>query len=306
MTTEQENKKGNNLVFILIILALLGVIGYLVFSNMKKTDTIAEKEEEVKLSQDSLSSKVKELEELQLQYHSLEAQAKELGISKDSLTAKIAELDDAIKKLKSGNAVNMKKLNAQIDGYKKELMVKEEEIVQLRKERDAAIASNDTLKQEKAVMKDSIVALETVRTDLQQKYELASVLRADNITVTVINLKGKELSEDEYKVKSIDNLKVSFTLGDNKVAPKSKKVIYLQVVEPNGATLFDSSTGGGFFKTSEGKEIAFTAKQTIDFTNTKQPVTFVYKKGSEYKVGTYTIKIWQDGNFIGETTMVVK
>ena len=306
MTTEQENKKSSNLIFILIILVLIGVIAYLLFTNNKKTDTITEQQEEIKLSQDSLSAKVKMLEDLQLQYHSLEAQAKELGISKDSLSAKIAELDETIKKLKNGNAVNMKKLNAQIEGYKKELVAKEEEIVQLRKQNADLTATNDTLKTEKAAMKDSINSLEVVRTDLQQKYEMASILKAENIGVEVITIKGKEIREEEYKVKNIDQIKLTFQLADNKVAPKNNKIIYMQVIEPNGATLFDSSTGGGFFKTSEGKEIAYTAKQTAEFTNTKQWITFVYKKGSEYKVGTYTIKIWQDGNFIGETTMVVK
>ena len=303
---QEENKKSNNLIFIIIILVLLGVIGYLLFNNNKKTETIEKQEETIALKGDSLNSKVAELEGLQLQYHSLQAQASQLGQSNDSLNAKIAELDNAIASLKKGNAVNMNKLNAQIASYKKDLEAKEAEIIQLREENKNLNSSIDTLKQDKVVMNDSINNLRSVRSDLQSKYELASILKAENIKVSVINAKAKELNDDEYKAKNIDKVKLTFTLGDNKVAPKTKKVIYLQVIEPSGAPLFDSSLGGGFFKTSEGKEVPFTEKQTIDFTNTNQAVTFVYAKGSEYKIGTYTLKIWQDGNLIGTSTLVVK
>lgn len=303
---QEENKKGNNLIFILIILALLGVIGYLLFNNNQKTSKIEEQEQTIILKDDSLQTKLNELEALQLQFHSLQAQSAQLGMSNDSLEAKIAELDNAIASLKKGNAVNMKKLNAQIESYKTQLAEKEAEIVKLREENQNLNSSIDTLKQGQVVMNDSINNLRAVRSDLQQKYELASVLRAENLKATVINAKGKELSDDEYKAKNIDKIKVAFTLADNKVAPKTKKVIYLQVVEPSGAPLFDSSLGGGFFKTMEGKEIPFTEKQSIDFTNTNQPVSFTYTKGSEYKVGTYTIKVWQDGNLIGVTSLVVK
>ncbi|ABG60693.1 hypothetical protein [Cytophaga hutchinsonii] len=303
---QEENKKSNNLIFILIILALLGVIGYLLFNNNQKSTTIEEQEKTIILKDDSLANKVAELEGLQLQYHSLQAQAAQLGQSNDSLAAKIAELDNAIASLKKGNAVNMNKLNAQIASYKKDLEAKEAEIMQLREENKNLNSSIDTLKQDKVVMNDSINNLRSVRSDLQQKYELASILKAENLKATVINAKGKELVDDEYKAKNIDKVKITFTLADNKVAPKNKKTIYLQVIEPSGAPLFDSALGGGFFKTSEGKEIPFTEKQSVDFNNTNQGVTFVYSKGSEFKVGSYTIKIWQDGNLIGTTSLAVK
>ncbi|MGN6646210.1 MAG: hypothetical protein ACTHJT_06745 [Cytophaga sp.] len=303
---QEETKKNNNLIFIIIILALLGVIGYLLFNNNQKSEKIVEQEKEIVLTNDSLKMKVEELEGLQLQYHSLQAQAAQLGQSNDSLNAKIAELDNAIANLKKGNAVNINKLNAQIASYKKDLEEKEAEIIKLREENKNLSSSIDTLKQDKAVMNDSINNLRSVRSDLQQKYELASILKAENIKVTVINAKAKELTSDEYKAKTIDKIKLTFNLADNKVAPKNTKTLYLQVIEPSGAPLFDSSLGGGFFKTSEGKEIPYTEKQNIDFNNTNQSVTFVYAKGSEYKIGTYTLKIWQDGNLIGTTTLVVK
>ncbi|WP_299250217.1 hypothetical protein [uncultured Cytophaga sp.] len=303
---QEENKKGNNLIFILIILALLGVIGYLLFNNNQKSTKIEQQEQSIILKDDSLQTKLSELEALQVQFASLQAQSAELGLSNDSLASKIAELDKAIVGLKNGNAVNMRKLNAQINGYKKDLADKEAEIIKLREENVGLKSSIDTLNQEKVSMNDSINSLKTVRSDLQQKYELASILKAENLKATVINAKGKELMDDEYKGKNIDKIKVAFTLGENKVAPKTKKVIYLQVIEPSGAPLFDSSLGGGFFKTSEGKEVPFTEKQNIDFSNTNQPVSFTYSKGSEYKIGTYTLKVWQDGNLIGTTTLVVK
>lgn len=303
---QEETKKSNNLIFILIILALLGVIGYLLFNNNQKSSKIEEQEKTIALTGDSLDTKVAELEGLQVQYHSLQLQAAQLGQNNDSLSAKIAELDNAIATLKKEKNFNKAKYDALIAGFKKDLEAKEAELVELREANKNLKSSIDTLNQDKAVMNDSINNLRSVRSDLQQKYELASILKAENLKATVINAKGKELSDDEYKAKNIDKIKVTFTLADNKVAPKNKKIIYLQVIEPNGAPLFDNSLGGGFFKTSEGKEIPYTEKQALDFTNTNQAVSFTYSKGGEYKIGTYTLKVWQDGNLIGTTSLVVK
>ncbi|MCU0415636.1 MAG: hypothetical protein MUE33_00490 [Cytophagaceae bacterium] len=304
----EQKQKNNNLIFVIIILALLAVIGYLIWGNMSKDSTIKENNDSItSLNEnlgevsDSLDAKVKELEEVSLQLTSLQHQYAQMGQSNDSLNQRIASLQNTIAKIKKGNAADLKKLNEEIASYKASIAQMEQEIIQLREENKGLTVAN----KEKA---DSIMRLSSTNADLYSKYELASILRAEAVTVTAINDKGKELIADEYRAKNIDKLKVTFKLADNKVAPKDKKVIYLQLIEPSGSPLFDSQLDGGYFKMSDGKETAFTQKQTIDFTNTNQTVSFYYKKAPTYtfKVGTYTVKLFQDGNYIGQGTVTVK
>ena len=54
------------------------------------------------------------------------------------------------------------------------------------------------------------------------------------------------------------------------------------------------------------EEIPFTLKQDVEFDNSKQKVSFMYVKGSPYKIGTHTIEVYHEGNKIGESTLVVK
>jgi hypothetical protein len=175
----------------------------------------------------------------------------------------------------------------------------------LRKERDSLVVEVDTLKLQKVVMNDSINALRSNRTDLEQKVAIASILKAENVKVVAVNAKGKVFDKEELRSKNIDKLKVNFTLADNKVARKDKKQMFIRVIDPNGKVLFDVASGGGFIVIN-GKEAPYTLKESILFDNSNQSVEFEYQKGSEYVSGTYKVEIYGDNNLIGTSSFIVK
>lgn len=303
---EEKKKDNSRIVFILIILVLLGVIGYLVFSNIQKSDEIEVKNEKIDTDSATIAAKTKELEELLLAYERVKLEREELGLSNDSLNKQIAELNDYIAEVKDGNAKKIRQLNSKIAQLKVDLDLKDAEILSLRKQNDSLIAKIDTMGQEVLVINDSLNNLRTVRNELLEQVAIASILKAENIAVTAINSKGKEFSKEEFKAKNIEKLKVTFNFAENRVARKDVKTVMLRVIEPSGAVLYDMATGGGFFNTADGKEIPFTDKKTINFDNTKQQLDFVYLKGSPYSSGTYTIEIYADGHKIGQSSLAVK
>jgi cell division protein ZapB len=144
--------------------------------------------------------------------------------------------------------------------------------------------------------------LSTEKKALAEKVAIASVLKAEDIKVSVVNTKGKAMTSKVYKVKVVDKIKVDFCLGDNKVAKKNNKDIYLRLIEPSGSTLFE----GEKIFTVEGKESFYTDKQTLQFDNTRQHVVFLYSKGSPYKPGKYAIELFAEGHKIGESQLVMK
>src|SRR4051794_23176481 len=86
-----EKKSGNSKVVILIVMivALLGGVGYLGYNTSEQNDQIVQKDGTIKVTKDSLSSKIKEIENLSL----------ELQQAADSLSAKgqdITELEEQI------------------------------------------------------------------------------------------------------------------------------------------------------------------------------------------------------------------
>lgn len=303
---EEKKKDNSRIVFILIILILLGVIGYLVFNNIQKSDEIEVKNEKIDTDSATIAAQTKELEELMLAYERVKLEREELGLSNDSLNKQIIELNEYIAQVKAGNAKKIRQLNGKIAQMKQDLDVKDAEISSLRLQNDSLVARVDTMGREVLAMNDSLNDLRNVKTSLLEQVAIASILKAENINVSVINSKGKEIAKEEFKAKNIDKLKVTFNLAENRVARKDKKNILLRVIEPSGAVLYDMATGGGFFTNSEGKEIPFTDKRSITFDNSKQQVSFVYLKGSPYKAGNYTLELIADGHKIGESSLIVK
>jgi len=302
---QRPAKDSSKTILVLVIVALIGVICWLIYSNMQLNDELEIRSQQMEADSTSLSLKTGELDELALAYERIRMEREELGLVKDSLNKKIESLNLFIAEVRKGNGKAIGHMKDMISKLKLELAKEDGQITALKRERDSLKINVKTLTKRTLQMKDSLNYLHVTREELEEKVATASILKAENIKVTAINGKGKEFDKDQYKAKNIDKLKVTFILADNIVARKDKKNLTMRLIEPSGAVLFDLSTGGGFFK-AEGKELAFTENQTIHFDNTNQTVTFYYLKGSTYKIGNYTIELYSDGHKIGETDLQIK
>jgi hypothetical protein len=304
--TMTEQKKSPTVpILITIIVILIGVIGYLLFVKSADNDTIAKQENRIESDSATINAKVKELEELNLALSRAKMEMDEMGKSNDTLDQQLAQLKEYIKQVKAGNNKQIANLNAKLSEYKKLLEVKDQEIATLKVKTDSLTSEVGTLNKEKTDLNQNIASLNTTNSELAKQVAVASVMKAENITVTAINRKDKELDREEYKAKDVVKLKVTFNLGDNKVARKDNKQIYFRLIEPSGSVLYDAATGGGFFNV-DGKDVPYTDQKKIKFDNTKQQVGFVYLKGSAYTSGTYKVEVYEDGNKIGHSKFVVK
>lgn len=301
-----EQKKSPLLpILIILIVIQTGIIIYLLLGKSSDAETIVKQQDKIEADSATINAKVKELEELNLALTRAKMEMDELGKSNDTLDQQLAQLNEYIKQVKAGNAKQVGNLTAKLSEYKKLLEVKDMEITTLRKVADSLNVAVTNLNIEKSQMNDTIASLNSVKGELAKQVALASILKAENIRVTAITKKDKELSKDEYKAKDIAKLKVLFNLGDNKVARKDNKQIIFRLIEPNGTVLYDAATGGGFFNL-DGKDYPYTDKKSVKFDNSKQQVGFVYVKGSEYRPGTYKLEVYGDGNRIGESQFIVK
>ena len=302
--TNANAKKSDpsKIILIGIIILLGGVIGYMVFSSQKQGEEIVSKDQAIDSLKSEQDQTFKDLKELKARYEKLAEEKDALGLESASLREKIEELDQALAASKSKNY-------REVEKWKKKLTDLQGDYIKMKDDYEALIRTNDTLRfrvdslhRKTVAMEDSVANLSMEKSELAEKVAIASVLKAENVNVSVINPKGKEISDDIYKAKVISKLKVAFNLGDNKVAKKEPKEIYFRLIEPNGSTLFE---GDKIFKVN-GREAFYTEKKTINFDNTRQPVTFIYNKGSAYKPGKYSVEFYADGTKIGESQFAVK
>lgn len=309
---QEEPKSGGNkgiiIFLVVVILALGGLTAYL-FNKINDLDsTVAAQESTIEEKDSEIDSITGELEAQIQQYKKLAAEYEAMGEENESLLAKAAELEAQVKKWKGSanmNASKRKELQKEIEKIQAkaqlDLLAKDEELQILKQFADSLKTSNDSLHTIQGQIKEE-------NSSLSDLVRVASVLKAENIKVTAINAKNKEYddSEAEFKAKVIDKLRVKFSFADNKVAKKDTKEVILRVIEPSGTVLFDLSSGGGSFTNAEGKTDFYTDKQSILFDNSKQQVTFLYNKGSEYEEGSYTVQVYGNGYLIGESSFTVK
>jgi hypothetical protein len=181
---------------------------------------------------------------------------------------------------------------------------KDKEITLLREERDNLFQENNTLKRKAVSMNDSISALRSKKEELDKKVAQAAILKAANIKVSFIR-KDKEYQDAEYKAKKVEKIKVTFDLLENKVAKIESKVVYFRLIEPDGAALYDLAMGGGTLR-ADNQEIYYTASQEVLYEQTNKTVSFVYSKGSPYKIGRHLIELYCDGTLIGRGSFNLK
>ena len=306
---EEPKKSGSNKgLLIAFIIILLAINGIQLFFNLKQNSEIKQKTATIDTNTKRIDSLNIQLDSAIKDLEAKKAEIAQLGGDTARLGEQIRSLEQERNSLKRQNATNYERymaIKSQIDSAKRIADNADKEVDKLK----ALLAQQDTIitTQKNTIVQreDSITKIVVERNKLAEKVAIASVLRAEGFKIDAINAKGKVSEGGEYKAKKIDKIKVTFTLAENKVAEKGGRDVYLRLVEPDGAALFDLANGGGSFQL-DGKEVFYTMKQTILFENKGQKVSFEYKKGSPYKPGKNKVEVYSEGFQIGEGTFLVK
>ena len=128
-----------------------------------------------------------------------------------------------------------------------------------------------------------------------------------NLTATNVYANGvKIVSNNIIETKRFSNteqIKVCFTLLENKAALKGNKDLYIQIVNPNNKIV----SKNGEFVESEDKLLHFSAKTNIFYDNDQLDVcVFVDPNKNDLFRGDYEINIFSGINLIGNTVFSLK
>ena len=306
-TPPQNNKRTLLIVIIAVLLASNIVLIYLNYIKSKEVkqqaETITVKDNDIKIASAKLDSMTKEVD-------SKIEEIKQLGGDVESLKQLKTQLEaDKVSLLRDKQTANfsLQKYQDKIKVYETMLETKDQEIKKLKGVNEELLSENTGLKTKQNVLADSIAGISKEKQDLQDKVTIASALKAENISVYAISEKGKERDDkdNEFKAKRVEKIKVVCQLAENKIAKIEGKNIFLRIVEPDGVTLSDPLSGGGTMNVN-GKEMPYTTKQDILFDNTKQKITFVFKKGTPYKTGKHKVSIYSESFEIGTGSFIIK
>ncbi len=309
-TKPQNNSRSYLLAALLILAALNVLLLYFYYQerqdNKTKDATIAAKTEEVLIAKTKLDS-------ISAQLDAKIAEIQQLGGSVDSLMKVKAQLEVDKRELKNVGSFNSKKYDQKIRNYQAILAQKDQEIARLKEENGILSEKNESLSQEnnglkaeKQSLSDSMVSVTIKNQELAEKVTIAAALRAEAVTVNAVNAKGKESDGGTYKAKKLDKIHVSVLLSPNGLAKKDEKLLYIRVIDPNGAVISDLATGSGEF-TYNNQGMIYTAMQKFTFDNSRQRLDFFYgRSGQPFREGKHTIEVYCEGFRIGEGEFTVR
>lgn len=305
----KNNQNGNNkIVKILLVLSLLINAGLLIGVIMLYNQS-SDQQQQISLLNGDLTAKDAEVVSFEKQLNSTKADLERikeeraaLGLANDSLDSQIATLNGYITQLKKTSKLDSskrKELEKLIADLRDQILVKDQQIAQLKTQNDSLSTGITNLSAEKQRLGDSLA---TTANALAH----ASILKAENFKVVALKENGKEFEGEELKGSKIDRIKLVFSIADNKAAKKNKKAFFVALTTPKGEVFSDPNNGGGLVKLADGSEVLYTMNQALDFNNANEKLTFTMLKGFNYVAGSYKLSVYSEGYKIGEGGFKVK
>ncbi|MEY3050144.1 MAG: hypothetical protein RL365_2182 [Bacteroidota bacterium] len=148
---------------------------------------------------------------------------------------------------------------------------------------------------------------DTYKKDAEQKSEQlkkGAKLQAYGFNSEALRMKLNNTTEPTTKAKNVIQMRSSFTIGENQIASRGRKSVYLQIVRPNGVVL--QSKANYVIETENGQQ-GYSDKKDIDYNNQAIDLTIYYDlKGIEVGKGNYKVRVYCEGQLIGTDSFTLK
>ena len=327
MNSSRDSMNKQRTLFIVAIIVLIGIIGFLMINNNQKSKQVDEQalalEETEKLKLDLEKQYYEALSELESQRGTneelnalIERQKEELKQQKNQISQLLSTRSDLNKARKEladlktnvtrylAEIKDLKELNEILSSENQEHQTKTSQLTEeVQRER--------TEKQDLATQRSALTTekekLERTNTSLSRKVNRASVINATNIVVTGLQVKSSGKERKKSRAGSVDRLKVCFSAAENLITDSGYERYYVRIVSPGGYTLGTESDGSGSFTSSDdNSSIRYTVIKEFDYSNTKQDICINWDQENDFQKGEYKIEIYNKGYLAGSSSFKLK
>ncbi|MEP6845831.1 MAG: hypothetical protein ABI861_07500 [Panacibacter sp.] len=308
---QQPSKDNRKLIYGLLIAALIGTWGYVVYDKSKSKETITQ-------LQTQYSNVDSARTEIQEEYNDALARMDSLTGSNTQMTSELSDRQKDIEKLKANIKSELGKKNADLSkakGMIAELNGKINDLVaeveRLKAENQELTVTNqrvtaerDTVASQKQVVEQSLATTQQEKAHVE---DIGSTLHASNINITAIDIKNSGKEKATSTAKRVDVFRISFDLDENRISPSGSKELYVSVTGPDGKPVTMPASSGTFTTRDEGDK-TFTSKVNVEYEQGKRtPVSFDWKpEAGKYQTGDYKVEIYQNGFKIGQGVKSLK
>ncbi len=313
---QQIAKDKRTKTYLMTIIGVLFVINFALLYNLISKDkilvTTETKLEDTSAEKAQLDKMLNETEMLLLEYKGKNTQLDSIiDIKNDEISSKVTQIR---KMLSQGNIskAQLALAKSEIAKLTAKIASAAQMIDSLSRENTVLKTANTTLEEENTTVKEVVQTQKTENTALTvqnkklgDKVKIASRLKALNIKVEGIMMKGTK-EKAKAKLSKITKVKVRFTLDKNEIADEGLKLIYLRLIGPNGSTVANQSAGSGTFDMA-GESVMYTSKASVNFSNVASgPITIYFDKIPGMSSGSYRALLYCDDWMIGEGSLKLK
>lgn len=314
---EEKNSRDKLYLTLIIVLVLLGaVLGWqtvtksseLSATEMKITELEGELDnivetmmgEGVEVSKESL---LEDMQNMLNQYDTLQTDNEEM---RDKIIEQRKVIEEQMKVVEEN-----KNLKWELYKYKKQLKTMRgimqgyiHTIDSINHLNDDLVEELDYTNKELKNVKGQKTQLEDDKKNLQDKVAMGSILQAQTITAGAIRVKSSGEGKATTRASRANQVKVCFTINENKISKKGAKDVYLRVIDPNSMVL-DNEAGELFQMEKEKGE--YSQKREINYQSEALDLCIYYDlKGKEIPAGDYIVELYEDGARIGRSTFTLK
>lgn len=303
---EPQKKERKNLVLIILLIVSLvgnGVLFWL-WKNTKKEIEI-QYVDKIKLVEDENKDVKEDLLVLKKQYDGLKTDDENL---KAQIEEKKNQIDSLIKQVQKykGNAAIIKKLKAETETLRAIMQSYVRTIDSLNTVNQTLVAEKKAIQGSLDKEKEKSGSLEKEISNKQEIINKAQTLIASGISAKGVFFRRSGKKEVETsKAKKCEKIKVSFTLGENRVARSGAKEIFIRIITPDGkemAKSYDESYRFSFNKTKG----YFAGKETVNYANAELSAQTYCEGNSAFVPGKYIIEVVADGVTIGQGALTLE
>jgi len=288
-----KKRTGLNILLGVFFVILAGATIYLLIQLSKERKDSAEMKVTLELQKDNLT---RELNELNVEFTKLRGDNETMNQRLDQEKQKIEDL----LAIKASNAAKIKIYEAQVTSLRGVLKSYVIQVDSLNQANLKLRAENQDVKNRFDEARNTNKELEEVNKNLQGKVEMAAVLKALSVVAEPIDNNGTI----QKKIKKVQKIRVCFNLGENAVAKKGPRKIYMQIANPSQRIMVKSGTETF---TRDGNQVPFSAMREVEYEGSSLEVCIFYEAGPDEIVpGTYYIDLYMEGAQIGTTSFSLK
>jgi hypothetical protein len=319
--SEQAAPSGKkiNTILLLIILLLLGGMGYMSFLWSKKNTELNDCMNDNKKLQadtavindmmsgyvDNMSSNLKQdFKNMLATYDALiakdQSKADSLNIQKQKIQQLINELNSN-KRMSAAQIMRLQRENETLRKIMKGYVMKIDSLNTLNLKLTSVLDETNTKLTTTTSERDQFKA---EAEQSKEQVRKGSRLQAFGFTTVGLRMKLSNVTEETNKANKVVQIKSTFTISENPLTPAGRKLVYMQIMTPDGKIM--QSRSSNVIQTEVGT-VAFSDKKEIDYQNQRIDLSIFYDlKGEEAVKGNYKVKIFCDGNLIGSDSFTLK